>query len=93
MCLKLATNARDATIKSREDGVHPDQLVSISTNVRKCIKDVVAVRCKESGISQESYVRRLILHDLGTKYKVPHYSIEEKTMQSIKLQLHSGKNK
>jgi hypothetical protein len=68
LCLKLATNVRDAMIKSAEAGIDPDQLVNVTTTLRKRYKDLLALKCKEMRISQDDYVRYVILHDLARSF-------------------------
>lgn len=69
MCRELATHVRDAMIRSKEEGVSPDHITTLSTTIRKQHKDLVAMRCKELGVSQEKYLRQLVLTDLLARYK------------------------
>ena len=69
VCKELALNVRDAMIKSKEEGLGLDHVMSISTSLRKKYKDFVALRCRELGVSQEKYFRQLILQDLLSRYK------------------------
>lgn len=68
ICLDLAIKVRDATIISRERGLQPDHLVNVVTVLRKQHKDLMALRCKEYKVSQEEYIRALILRDLKNKF-------------------------
>lgn len=63
-CLELAQYVRDAIVANRESTMEPNQLVSLGTKIRKIDKDLIMVRCKEMGISQEEYFRYLVLKDL-----------------------------
>jgi len=68
ICQELATNVRNAMLKSREEGLHPDHLIAVTTSLRKRMKDLLSLRCKELKISQEDYLRGLIIQDLKPRY-------------------------
>jgi hypothetical protein len=68
MCLELATRVRDAVIKSREEGLGPNQMVTISAALPKAVKDLATVRARDMLLTQEAYIKSLILGDLVRKY-------------------------
>ena len=63
-CLKLAINVRDSLIKSQEEGLNADHIVAVGTSILKRHKDVLFVKCREMGMSQEEFLRRLILRQI-----------------------------
>ena len=67
-CLELATYVRDATIKSKESDIDEGQPVQIGTIIRKKHKMMLQVLCKKLQMSQEEYIRQVILRDLGMQY-------------------------
>jgi hypothetical protein len=67
-CYELASFVREAYLKTGETGLSENHLVSIQTVLRKIHKDLVSIRCRETGVTQEQYLRHLILLDLKTKY-------------------------
>jgi hypothetical protein len=69
-CFELATLVRDAQIQAREEGLQADHLTQLSTILQKKHKDMLAMRCRDSRVSQESYLRLLVLDDLRRHY--PH---------------------
>jgi hypothetical protein len=70
VCLELAINVRDAIIRSREEGNPADHLYPISTALLKTHKDHLILRCKELRLSQEEYLRLLILRDIKTRFSL-----------------------
>ena len=82
-CLVLAKRVRDAMVVERERGLNPDQLVNIQTTLRKKHKDIVAVHCKDRGISQEEYLRGLIIRDLLQRHGVDVIG-ESKAIRALK---------
>lgn len=79
-CLELATYVRDATIKSRESDIDEGQPVQIGTIIRKKHKMMLQVLCKKLRISQEEYVRQVILRDLGAQYNQKIDAAQESTV-------------
>jgi len=67
-CYELSSFVREAYLKTGETGISENHLVSVQTVLRKTHKDLVTIRCRELGITQEQYLRHLILLDLKTKY-------------------------
>lgn len=67
-CLKLASNVREAMIKADEQGTDENQEVAISTIVKKKVKDLIFLRCKELGIPMNKYLKQLVISDLIKKY-------------------------
>jgi len=68
ICLELAIKVRDSLLKSQEEGVDPNHLVNVCTILRKKHKDLLYIHCKESRVSQERYLRSLILRDLSPRF-------------------------
>jgi len=67
-CLELAVIVRDSVIKGRESVRDPDSLCGISTTLRRIHKNHVTIRCRELNLSQEDYVRGLILSDIKKRF-------------------------
>lgn len=67
-CLKLAEKVRDATIITRERGLPDNHPTEVSTTIRKKVKDVLRLRVGELRVSQEEYLRGLILQDLNKRF-------------------------
>lgn len=67
-CLKLAALVRDATIVTREKGLPDDHPAEVSASLRRKTKELVVVRARELNISQDEYVRGLIIKDLNVRY-------------------------
>jgi hypothetical protein len=92
MCLKLAINVRDSLIRSREEGLSEDHVVTVSTSILKKHKDVLAVKCKDMGISQEEFLRQLVLKQIVSwsgAYKSDHL-LESKKVKAFKKLQKSG---
>ena len=83
-CFHLATLVREAMIVAEEKGVSPDQLTQISTIIRKRHKDLLAVICQDHKISQESFLRSLILRELRRFYPKEPLDNEELIIKNIK---------
>ena len=69
-CLQLALNVRNSVIISQEKGLGPNHLINIGTTIRKYYKPLIMNRYRELNISQESYLRMLILTDLAKRFKL-----------------------
>lgn len=69
-CFELAKHVRNSILVERESGKDPDQLVSLSTSIRKRHKDLIAVYCREKRVSQEEYLRNLVLRHLATMHQL-----------------------
>lgn len=83
-CLALATLVRNAMVVHREKGLAPNELINIGTVLRKQHKTLVEMRCRELKVSQEAYIRGLILKDVSDRYKdIPINAAEE--TRTIKL--------
>lgn len=67
-CLALATRVRDAMVIAREEGMKPSQEVAVGTSLPKAVKDLMVVRVRESGFTQDGYLRHLVLSDLLHKF-------------------------
>lgn len=67
-CLELAIYVRDSMVKAREEGLDPNHIVTVATSLQKKHKDVFAICCQDARVSQEAYLRMLILHDLKRHY-------------------------
>jgi len=70
ICLELAIHVRDAIIRSREEGNPADHLYPLSTALLKSHKDHLVLRCKEMNLSQEEYLRLLVLRDIKTRFSL-----------------------
>lgn len=68
VCLDLATQVRNAMVVHKEKGKKPNELINIGTVLRKQHKTLVEMRCRELNVSQESYIRGLILTDVGKRF-------------------------
>lgn len=68
ICLDLATQVRNAMVVHKEKGKGPNDLLNIGTIIRKQHKTLVEMRCKELKLSQEAYIRGLILTDIGKRF-------------------------
>lgn len=77
ICLGLATNVRNAQILVNEEGLSPDHLVQIGTTLRKYFKPLIMSRYRELNLSQESYIRMLILNDLIKRFNLNKISLTE----------------
>jgi len=69
-CLQLAMAVRNAHIHAKEKGLGPNHLVNIGTTIRKYFKPLIMTRYRELNISQESYLRMLILSDLAKRFNL-----------------------
>lgn len=69
-CFELAIFVRNATIKERETGKNPDSLCNITTVLRKTHKDYMTIRCREMSLSQEEYLRQLVLQDIRRRFNL-----------------------
>ena len=77
-CLELAIQVRNAMVLQKEKGLAPNDLVNISTTLRKQHKTLMEARVRELKKSQESYLRGLVLADLAGRFKdIPISSAEE----------------
>lgn len=72
-CMELAIIVRDSMIQHKEKGLDPNHLVSISTTLYKKHKDFITTRIKELKLTQEEYIRSLILQDLGKRFGLNPY--------------------
>lgn len=65
-CMELASIVRDSTIRHREtnNNTQVNKHVVLNVTLKKKHKDLIALKCKELGVSQDSYVRCLILQHL-----------------------------
>lgn len=63
-CFELAQLVRDAEIKTREGLAGTRALCSLYTTLRAEVKAMVAARCASLSMSQDAYLRTLILADL-----------------------------
>jgi Tfp pilus assembly major pilin PilA len=88
ICLDLALKVRNATIHDRENGSDPNQLVMISTNIRKQYKSMIAQRASEMNTSQEDYFRNLIIMDISKRFNLNITPVDENRIIS-----HIKKNK
>jgi hypothetical protein len=70
VCLELATKVRNAQIHSQEKGLGPNHIINIGTSLRKFYKPLIMNRYKELNLSQESYIRMLILNDLAKRFNL-----------------------
>jgi hypothetical protein len=68
--IQLACLVRDATIANKEKGLGPNTLMNVSCVIRKQFKDLVVIRAKELGMSQDAYFRLLIVKDLKSRYNL-----------------------
>ena len=76
--MDLATQVRNAMVIHKEKGKQPNDLVNIGTVLRKQHKTLVEMRCKELRVSQEAYLRGLILTDVGKRFHgIPISATEE----------------
>jgi hypothetical protein len=75
ICTELAIKVRDSMVLSREKGKSPDQLVQLSLTLRKRHKDLLALRAQELHLSQEDYIRVIVLKDLVSRYKMQQISV------------------
>ena len=69
VCLDLATQVRNAMIVGKERGKEPNDLVNLGTVLRKQHKTLVEMRCRELKVSQEAYLRGLVLADVGKRFQ------------------------
>jgi hypothetical protein len=88
MCYFLATRVRDSLIIAREEGIDPDQEVAVSTALPKAVKDLLTVRVREAGFTQEGYLRHLILSDLTHKFGAHPILTEYLKTNSVKSLFH-----
>lgn len=88
-CLDLATQVRNAMVTHRERGMAPNELINITTVLRKQHKALVEMRCKELKVSQEAYIRGLILNDVGKRFHaMPINNAEEtKVIKALKKRI------
>jgi hypothetical protein len=87
VCLELALNVRNAMIDAAERGLGPHHLISISTVIRNYYKPMITHRVRELNISQEAYIRGLILSDIAKRFNLNISLSEEKLiMANIKKQ-------
>jgi hypothetical protein len=86
ICTELAIKVRDAMVRSREVGKSPDQIVQLGFTIRKRHKDLLSLRSKELHLSQEDYIRMVILKDLAQRFKTASISPpeESKVIKAIK---------
>jgi hypothetical protein len=92
MCMELAVHVRNAMINRKEKGLSPNQLVSVSTTIRKKYKDMLIVRCKELNRSQDDYIRDLLLKDLSKRFNLPEDTTftEKQAIKAIKVNKKKG---
>lgn len=86
ICTDLALKVRDAMVRSREVGKAPDQIVQLGVTLRKRHKDLLTLRARELHLSQEDYVRTLILKDLAQRFRTSPIEIaaESQLIKNIK---------
>jgi hypothetical protein len=72
ICTDLAIRVRDAMIRQREQGAHPDQLMQLNIRLRKRHKDLLSLRASALHLSQEDYLRMLIFRDLKVAFNAEH---------------------
>jgi len=77
ICLQLALNVRNAQIQSDEKGLGPNHLITIGTTIRKFYKPLIINRYKELKLTQESYIRMLILQDVAKRFNLTANLLEE----------------
>jgi len=79
-CLDLAVLVRDATIAKKEKvfgSGDPNDLINIGTSIRKHFKPMIQNRYRELKISQEAYIRGLIITDIAKRFNLPLNLVEE----------------
>lgn len=81
-CLELAVNVRNAQIEVKEKGLGPNHLISIGTILRKYFKPLIINRYRELHLTQESYIRMLILQDLCKRFNLNTSLTEENQLIS-----------
>lgn len=81
-CLLLATNVRNAEIQVKEKGLGPNHIIAIGTTIRMYYKPFIMSRYRELNISQESYIRMLILQDLSKRFNINANLTEENRLIS-----------
>ena len=81
-CLELAINVRNAQIQTKENGLSPNHLISIGTILRKYYKPLIMHRSQELRLSQDSYIRMLILQDLAKRFNINANLTEENKLIS-----------
>lgn len=81
-CLELAINVRNAHIQVKEKGLGPNHIIALSTTLRKYYKPLVMNRARELNISQESYIRMLILQDISKRFNINANLTEENRLIS-----------
>lgn len=87
ICLELALQVRNATITSKEKGFDKDRLLAIGTTIRMYYKPLIMDRIRELNISQESYLRGLVLTDIAKRFNLNISLSEEKQiLDNIKKQ-------
>lgn len=70
-CFELASLVRDAEVKVREGTADATgRLYSVTTTLRDSIKRLVALRSGALGMSQDAYLRSLVLADLRAHYPI-----------------------
>lgn len=84
-CWNLALLVRDAMLNSVNDGVDYNSLVNVSTVLRMEHKADIARIAKERGVSQEAFVRTVLLKEIAqiTKKRID-YGLEHKVIRTIK---------
>lgn len=84
-CWNLALLVRDAMLSSVDEGVDTNALINVSTVLRMEHKMDIARIAKEHGISQEAFVRTVLLREIAriTNKKVD-VSLEHKIIRTIK---------
>jgi len=70
ICLQLALNVRNAKIQSQEKGLGANHIIQIGTTLRNYYKPMVMSRYRELNLTQESYIRMLILSDLAKRFNL-----------------------
>lgn len=69
-CLQLALSVRNAKIQAQEKGLGSNHIIQIMTSLRNYYKPLIMHRYRELNITQESYLRMLILNDLSKRFNL-----------------------
>jgi len=77
ICFDLAVNVRNAQIHANEEGLGPNHLIQIGTTLRKYFKPLIMNRYKELNLTQDSYIRMLILTDIMRRFNLQNVSLAE----------------
>jgi len=90
ICFELALKVRNSFIQMKEKGLGTNHIISLTTSLRNYYKPLIMNRYKELGLTQESYIRMLIITDLAKRFNLKVSLTEE---NQLLKQIKNDKNK